>query len=182
MWNDWLQPGAALHPRSAYRAFSSQMPSHPAGWPCHRNALALQLAANLLHPGQLHAQHLPIQEQQCVECLPVVGRCHLLLGGERGEKAFDLCQSHLARVTKSTAAASHPQHKSQMTWPNRHMPSRSVGCNAGNEPVRAPDLAVDGPGRYPVRLAGPVIPAHTFSMMHYSIDFKHFFGRPCNFV
>jgi hypothetical protein len=35
----------------------------------HRNPLAFWRAANLLHPRQFHAQHLPLQEQQCVELL-----------------------------------------------------------------------------------------------------------------
>ena len=29
----------------------------------------------------------------------------------------------------------------QTPWPSRHTPSRSVGCNAGSEPVRVPDRA-----------------------------------------
>ena len=41
---------------------------------------------------------------------------------------------------------------------------------------------LDGSGRDPVRFVRSVIPVHTFSMMLYRIDFKHFFWVPCDFV
>jgi hypothetical protein len=77
----------------------------------HRNPLALWSAANLLHPRQFHAQHLSIQKQQCVERLPVGGRCHLFLSGEHGQKTLDFSLPHFARMSKPTMAAGRPQHK-----------------------------------------------------------------------
>jgi hypothetical protein len=65
----------------------------------------------MLQPGQIHAQHLPIQEQECVECLPVGSWCHLLLGCKHGQKAFNVSLPHLTRVSKSVMVAGCTQHK-----------------------------------------------------------------------
>ena len=69
------------------------------------------MPAYLLHPGQLNDQHLSIQEQQCIERLPVGGGRNLPLGRQHRQKALDLSLPHVARMPKSAEAAGRPQHK-----------------------------------------------------------------------
>ena len=41
---------------------------------------------------------------------------------------------------------------------------------------------LDRPGRYPIKFVGSDTPVHISSIMRYRIDFKHFWGVPCDFV
>ncbi|MDI3511355.1 MAG: hypothetical protein PWQ61_2120 [Betaproteobacteria bacterium] len=74
--------------------------------------LALGRAANVLHPRQLHAQHLPVQKQQGIEGLAVGGWGHPPLGGQHRQKTLHLGLPQQARVPKAlTALSCCPQHK-----------------------------------------------------------------------
>lgn len=53
-----------------------------------------------VHPGQLHAQHLPVQEQQRRQRLPVGADRHPPLARQPGEKGLNLRPTHLGRVTQ----------------------------------------------------------------------------------
>jgi hypothetical protein len=77
----------------------------------HWNPLALRRSTNLLHPRQLDAQYLPIQEQQGIKRLPMGCGRNLLLGRQHRQKAFDLSLPHVARMPKSADAACSPQNK-----------------------------------------------------------------------
>ena len=78
----------------------------------HRQAARLTRPADLLHPRQVLAQHLVVEEQQGRQRLAVRGRGHLALGGQPTEKGLDLGPGHVGRVPQLVEAdeGPHPVH------------------------------------------------------------------------
>ena len=97
---DWMSDGALSRLTPTFRKAVSQ----PEG------ACSLG-AADLMHPRQLRAQHLPIKKKRSVERLPVRGGRYLVFGGQHGQEILHLGLPHLARVSEAIATAGSPQHK-----------------------------------------------------------------------
>jgi len=105
---------AAVKQRSQHRlgaGHHAQHPLHLINRQDHRNALALGWSPDLLHPGQFDTQYLSVEKEQGVECLPMGGRCHPLLGGQHGQKALNLGLAHVPWMPEAALGAGCPQHK-----------------------------------------------------------------------
>jgi hypothetical protein len=53
---------------------------------------------DLVEPGQLLPEHVPVEEEQCAQRLVLGGRGHVVLHGQRTQKLRDLGPAHLRRM------------------------------------------------------------------------------------
>jgi len=84
------QPGSALELR--------QQCTHLGTGQNHRQALGSNRAGDVGQPGQIDFQHVPVQEQQCLQRLVLRGRAHLAVHREMRQELLDLGRAELARV------------------------------------------------------------------------------------
>ncbi len=66
-----------------------------------RNPAPAGRTPDVVHPRQLHGQHLAVQKEKGAECLVVCGRRDLALGGEHREEGLNFRHAHVARMAQT---------------------------------------------------------------------------------
>jgi hypothetical protein len=84
--------------------------AHLGGRQHHRQARLVLQPIHGVHPRQVLAKHLPIQEQQCRQRLPVRGHRHTPLDRQPGQEGLRLVGAHFLGMAQTVEAneGSHP--------------------------------------------------------------------------
>ena len=91
------------------RAFEQcQHRAHLGGGQHHRQARLALRAVQRIQPGQVLAEHLPVQEQQRRQRLPMRGHRHAALDGQPGQEGAHLVGAHLLGVAQTVEANEGP--------------------------------------------------------------------------